>query len=93
MKSLAKDMKVRLQQLGVFRALVSGVASMQMRVCFGKWVEYLEMIKSAKLELYRRRRWQLSCPEAHMKNLAGVADLEPQQMNLFYTGTKAGEKK
>ncbi|CAD7974003.1 unnamed protein product [Amoebophrya sp. A120] len=68
-RAAEKEFKERVGKLGVFRALMSGVASMQLRLSFSNWVYYVELLKDERMERYRRQRWQLACGEEHQKVL------------------------
>eukprot|EP00392_Amoebophrya_sp_AT5.2_P015311 g15513.t1 len=76
-RAAEKEFKQRVQRLGVFRALIGGVASMQLKLSFSKWVEYVEILKDERAERYRRQRWQLNCPES--------ARMRPNQLGLMHS--------
>ena len=50
-KAKEREMAKRVGQLGVFRALISGSASLQMRLHFTKWVEFVEMARDERQEV------------------------------------------
>ena len=85
-KAREKDFARRLQQLGVLRAMVSGVTSMQLKVTFAKWLEFIQVMREERMEAYRRYRWQLSCPhhtsDGRIQRMPGCATVVSKDPTL-----------
>ncbi|CAD7952041.1 unnamed protein product [Amoebophrya sp. A25] len=83
-KAAEREFAKRVQRLGVFRALISGVGSMQVQLTFRKWVEYVEMLKDERIERYRRQRWQLNCPKDSVAKIGLIRMAPNQEMPQAY---------